>query len=73
MGAVGPRGLAVTTESQPHLVHERGRLKRLVSGFTRHLCGRELAQLVIDERKELVSRGRVAVLDALKHQRDVAV
>src|SRR5262249_398824 len=44
-------------------------LPRLLLGWT---LGRQVAQLVVDQRQELLRSGRVAVLDRRKDARDLA-
>lgn len=71
--AILPKRLRVPSESQPRLMHERGRLQRLPRGFARHFRRRELAQFVIHERQNLIGRLRVARPGALEQPSDIAV
>ena len=44
-------------------MHQGGRLQRLAGLLLGQLLGRQLAQLVVDQRQELLGRLRVALLD----------
>ena len=46
-------------QPQIRLVHERGGLKRVTDTFASQIRGRPSAQLLIDQRHELVARGGV--------------
>src|SRR5262249_49387207 len=52
-------------------VDERGGLERLARLLLRHPLGRQLAQLVVDQRQQLRGGGRVALLDGAQDTRDV--
>lgn len=51
--------LLVADQPEVRLMDEGRGLNRLIRGFVRHPCGRELSQLVVDERKQF--GGRLAV------------
>src|SRR5262249_28510735 len=59
-------------QPQVRLVHQRGRLQGLAGLFVGQLVGRELAQLVVDQRQELRGGLRVALLDGGQDAGDVA-
>ena len=58
---------------QPHVcfVDKRCRLKRVARPLPRHLSPRQPSQLVVDDRKELLQRGLVAVFPSGEEMRDV--
>jgi hypothetical protein len=51
------------------LVHERGGLKRLARLFLRQLLRCQLAQLIVDQRQQMLRGLRIAVLDLLQNLR----
>src|ERR1044071_3621262 len=53
----------VADESQPCLVHQRGRLKSMARGFVSHPACSELTQFVIDQRQQLIGGFRIAAFD----------
>ena len=63
MSAVGELRRLVADQPQPGFVNERGRLQRLTGSFVRHPVGRQLAQLLINKREQLISGLRIALLD----------
>ncbi len=54
MSAVPPGRLPVSAQPQPGLVNQRGGLKRLAGSLAPDFERRQLAQLVVDKRQELV-------------------
>ena len=54
---------------KPHvsLVHQGGGLQRVVGRLVRHPGGGEFAQLVVDQRQQLLGRRRVALFDRFQH------
>jgi hypothetical protein len=52
-------------------MHQRGGLQRVVGSFAEHLAGRQLSQLLIDQRQQPLGRLWVAPLDLLKNLCDV--
>ena len=52
-------------------MNQRGGLKRLAGLLLSHLLGGQLAQLVIDQRQELLGGVRVALLDGGQDARDL--
>src|SRR5262249_54018514 len=61
----------VADEPQVRLVDQRGRLERLARCLRGHPGGRELAQLVVDEREQLGRGSRVAGGGCVEELRDV--
>jgi hypothetical protein len=59
MRAVGPRGTVIADESEIRLMHQRGGLQSVARKLIRHLCSRELAQFLINDRKQLRGGGRI--------------
>src|SRR5258708_38600798 len=53
------------------LVHERRGAERLPRLFLSQLRRRQLAQLVVDQRQELLGGARVALLDSGQNARDL--
>ena len=54
------------------LVDQRRGLERLAGLLLGHLCGGQLAQLVVDQRQELLGGVRVALLDGGQDARHLA-
>src|SRR5258708_856912 len=67
-----PRGLFFATQPKPGLVYQRRGLQRLSGAFSGHFRHGELAQLGVDQRKNLIRGLNVARIDALDEQRDFA-
>jgi hypothetical protein len=71
----GPEEVSPATEvrirtahqPQPGLMHERGGLQRLVGRLIRHACHRQLAQFLIDQRKQFIGGLGITVLNGLKN------
>ena len=59
-------GLLPAHQPQVRLVHQRGRLQGLTGLFVGQFLDRELAQLVVDERQELLARVPIALLDGVQ-------
>ena len=59
--AVGPRGLPVAAQPQPRFVDEGRGLQGLAGRFAGHARGGEPAQLIINERQQLVRSRRIAL------------
>ena len=53
-------------------MHQGGRLQGLAGLFVRQPLGGQPAQLVVDQRQELLGRVRVALLDGGQDLRDIA-
>ena len=78
--AILPRRLRIAAEPQPGFMDEGRRLQRQAGGLARHFRGGKFAQLLVNERKELVGGLRVAILAAfgcdyeltLIHRADIA-
>jgi hypothetical protein len=66
--------LAAVAADQPHpgLVHERRRLQRVSRRSPAHVGACERAQLVVDERQQLLRSGRVARVHALQEDSGLA-
>jgi len=64
--------IRVAHQPQPGFMHQRGGLQSLVGAFIRHARRRQLAQLLIDQRKQFIGGLRVAVLDGLQNAGNVA-
>ena len=70
--AVFKAGLSVgIDEPEPGLVHERRGLERVAGLLARHLRGGEAPKFGIDQRKQLVGGGRLALLNPGEKPRDV--
>jgi hypothetical protein len=59
-------------QAQVRLVDQGGGLERLARLLLRHPLGRQLTQLVVDQRQELFGGRRVALLDGGQDARDFA-
>lgn len=70
MAAIGERLIA--DRSQIRFMHEHRRVQRLARFLPSHLRRRQSAQLIIDQRQQLLCRVRVALLDRNQHASDVA-
>jgi hypothetical protein len=57
--------------TQVRLVHELGRVQGLARSLPREPCLREPAQLVVDQREQLLRGGVVARLDRVQDAGDV--
>ena len=68
--AVPVPGLISAHQPEIGLVDQGGGLERLARLLLRHPLGRQLAQPVIDQRKELLRGVRVAMLDRVKQRGD---
>src|SRR5438132_5682262 len=64
--------LRALNESNVGFVDQRRRLERLARLFLGQLLRRQLAQLIVDERQELLSAVGVALLDGGQDVRDIA-
>src|SRR6516164_5870864 len=53
-------------------MYQRGGLQRVTRRFISHFRGRELAQLLINQRQKFIGGLRVALLDRFDHPGDVA-
>ena len=62
---------AAGRKPQPCFVNERGGLQGLARGLLSHFGGGHAAQVLVNERKQLVGGGGVAVLYCLKNARYV--
>ena len=60
-------------QPQIRLVHQRGRLQSLAGLFVGQSLGRELSQLAVDKRQELLRGRGIALLDGAQDTRDVAL
>src|SRR5262249_17933595 len=58
-------------QAEVSLVDQRRRLQRLAGLFLRQLLRRQVAQLVIYQRQELIRGGRIALLDGRQDARDL--
>ena len=68
--AVPVPGLLPAHQPEVGLVDQGGGLERLARLLLGQLLGRQLAQLVVDERQELLGGVRVALLDRVQHPGD---
>jgi len=66
-----PARVGVPHQTQVGLVHEAGRLQRLARTLARHARARQRAQLVVDQRQELLgpARSASALLQLLEQAR----
>ena len=69
--AVPPIDALLVDEPEVGLVDERGGLERVVRAFAPHVCAGEPAQLGVDEGKELLVGGPVALAPVDEEPRDV--
>jgi len=60
------RRFVFADQSQPRLMHESRRLKRLARRFVRHLARGQLAQFLIHQRNQFPGGFRVALLDGVQ-------
>jgi hypothetical protein len=72
MGAIFEGRVVAADEAQPNLMHQSGGLEGVTCGAVGHLIRRELAQLRINQRQQLIGGLGVAVLDGLKNAGHVA-
>ena len=72
MGTSAPLLLVRTGQAQPGFVDERGGLQGLAGFLLRHPGGGELAQLLINEREQLIGGLGVTLLNAVEDACDVA-
>src|SRR5439155_3487169 len=70
--AVPVWGLLDIDQADVGFVDQGGGLQRLAWPFVRHLFGRQLAQLVVDQRQELLRGVRVAFLQRRQDAGDIA-
>src|SRR5262249_32432493 len=63
--------LLVTNQAQVRLMHQRGGVERLPCLFLTELLRSEFAQLVVDQRQQLVGGVRIALVDGLENVSDV--
>src|SRR5262245_35938207 len=69
--AVPPPGLLGIDQPEIRLVHQRGRLERLAGPLLGQPLGRQLAELVVDQREQLLARPRLPVFDGREDASDV--
>ena len=62
VGAVLPLHSALIDQLQVGLVHEGGGRERVIGSFLAQERPREPAQIIVDDRRELVERGVIAAL-----------
>src|SRR5262249_23011861 len=65
MGAPGELWVVVAHQPQPGFMHQRRGLQGISRGLIRHPGSCELAQLLINQREQFISRPGVAALDSL--------
>ena len=65
-----PLRILIRTNSEPRLVDQGRRLKRMARRLSRHPRRCEMPQLIIDEREQLAGRLRVSTTDPLQDERD---
>src|SRR5262245_11394563 len=70
--AVPVLGMLGVHQAEVGLVDQRGCLQRLPRPLLGQLLGRQLAQLLVDQRQQLAGRVGAAVGDGVEHLRDVA-
>jgi hypothetical protein len=70
MRAVLPRSITVGHQSQPGLMDQGRRLKRLASHLMRHARGRQPPQLSVYQREQLLGGAFLAATNCLKNLRD---
>jgi hypothetical protein len=62
MGAVLPINLALVYQPQKSFVNQRRRLERVARTFTAQKPARQTAQLVVDERRQLIASALIALI-----------
>src|SRR5262245_33892818 len=62
MGAVLPVDLALVYQPQKSFVNKRRRLERVAGTLTAHKPARQDAQLVVDERRQLIAGALIALV-----------
>src|SRR5215207_7931017 len=72
VGAALPAFLVRAHEAQPCFMDKCGRLEGVTGGFGSHLVAGEPAQLVVDERQQLIRRLCIAFLDSVENARNFA-
>jgi hypothetical protein len=72
MGAPVDFGIGIAGLAQPGFMDQRRRLQRITRGFVRHPGGRQLAQLLIDQRQQFIGGPGVALVDGVEDAGDVA-
>ena len=65
-----PVHLTLIDQSQVDLMHQGRRLQRVVHAFAAKLAGGYAAELIVDERQQLLERGRVASTPVSQQRRD---
>ena len=65
-------GLVHVHQPEIRLVDQSRRLERLAGLLLNHLFGRQFAQLVIDQRQQLLSGLRIALFDGIQDLGDIA-
>ena len=71
LGAVLPLRLTLVHETHVGLVHEGGRLERVAGILAAHRRGRPAVQLGVDDGKQALARGLVALAPGAEHLRDI--
>src|SRR5437667_4311937 len=72
MSAALPRGLVLTAEAKPGLVHQSGRLQGLAWRFVGNFRRRESAQFIIDQWKKFFGCVGIALFDRMQNAREIA-
>jgi len=72
MRAILPTGLGFTAQSEPRFVHEGGRLERLTRDFAGHFCGCQVAQFIVNQRKQIFRCVGFACFNGAENSRDIA-
>lgn len=67
-----PPLLVLSGQAQPGFMNQRGGLERVAGALARHLVRGQFAQLLIDEREQLIGGLRLASFNGLENARDVA-
>ena len=63
---------AFAHQPQPRLMHQRRWLERVPGRFVQHSGGRQIPQLIVNQRQQFFSGLTLAFADGVQNQRDVA-
>ena len=72
MSAAIPLDVLVADQPQPGLMHQGRGLQGLPRGFLGQPMGSQMAQLLIDQGKQLIGGSGIAMLDGVEDARDLA-
>ncbi len=73
MRSILPIGVSLVDESKVRLVDQRGGLQHVPGAFVPKSGGGPAAQFLVDDRDELVARGKIASAPRVEEFRHVAI